>query len=1011
MPSSVPLAVAVTGGILGGAAGGRLTRADRRLECRRSCPGTAGVIDDREHPSGGRRHRGRRARGAGRRARAARPREVGPPPRQGRGRRSSAASRRSRSAACTSSARRSRKGRGSRDSPELALRDWLSYAQFGEGDAWPRRWARLYCDRSLDLHPRLSRRRRGEVPARRELARARRLRARQHRSRGGTSRGARATPSSSRSSRALANASARGPPRDSLPARRRGPRGRERARDRASSAPTSRPAGGSSRAATRVVIATGGICGGDLSRVRGELVRALGRRLRRCCSTERTPFGDGTMHDAVARAGGNLTHLDRQWHYAAGIHHPAKRRPDDGLSLVPPRSALWLNAKGERIGPVPLVGSTDTRFLVESILRQPGQYSWQLMNNAIAKKELAVSGCDYMTAFRHKRKLLMARQLLFGNQELVDRLTRECPEDIVTARSLEELVDRMNERNLDGLRTDLATVRDVVRDYDAQIDRGPALLHRRPAPAHRELPPVPRRPAPRLQLPEDPRPGREAPHRDPRVHPLAQEPRRHPDRPRRAASSTPRARRSTGLYAVGEAAGFGGGGIHGMGSLEGTFLGSCVLTGRVAARTIAGRLRMTNHREDRREEIRGLARAPRARAASGHAHVRDPRRPQHRDLRRAQPVREDPARARHARGGGRLRGGRDQPHERRATIGTLLIVPGRRADARDERHRRGLPRRHPDARDLRRHAHGRPVPVPAARDRPARAPEGPHEGLVASEDARRDRAGDLRGLPRRRVGRARPGLRRDPGEPAALPGAGRGASRSFEAPPAPENPSGQPRRRGGRSPRGGRVARHLRGMGRRRRVGGRRAHRRAARRARLDDAAGPLGVPGHASPAHGHGLLAGRRAGRRERVPGLRRPPRDRDALRRDSDGQLRLRRAREPRARRHRPRGPERELSREGRHRGRRARRRAAAPRPPRRAAASTTRNGAGAQGDADRRGQEGLSRRVARAQHRPGQPGPLLRRAAGAPRRRTPSPSSTTATTRSSRPSSSRSPSRGTS
>src|SRR5207253_2514201 len=43
-----------------------------------------------------------------------------------------------------------------------------------------------------------------------------------------------------------------------------------------------------------------------------------------------------------------------------------------------------------------------------------------------------------------------------------------------------------------------------------------------------------------------------------------------------------------GLYAVGEAAGFGGGGMHGKRSLEGTFLGGCVLTGRVAAQTIAG---------------------------------------------------------------------------------------------------------------------------------------------------------------------------------------------------------------------------------------------------------------------------------------------------------------------------------------------------------------------------------------------------------------------------------------
>jgi len=41
-----------------------------------------------------------------------------------------------------------------------------------------------------------------------------------------------------------------------------------------------------------------------------------------------------------------------------------------------------------------------------------------------------------------------------------------------------------------------------------------------------------------------------------------------------------------GLFAVGEAAGFGGGGVHGKRSLEGTFLGGCVLTARAAAAAI-----------------------------------------------------------------------------------------------------------------------------------------------------------------------------------------------------------------------------------------------------------------------------------------------------------------------------------------------------------------------------------------------------------------------------------------
>ncbi|TAL89241.1 MAG: FAD-binding protein, partial [Rhodanobacter sp.] len=45
-----------------------------------------------------------------------------------------------------------------------------------------------------------------------------------------------------------------------------------------------------------------------------------------------------------------------------------------------------------------------------------------------------------------------------------------------------------------------------------------------------------------------------------------------------------------GLYAIGEAAGFGGGGVHGLRALEGTFLGSCILTARAAAAALDGRI-------------------------------------------------------------------------------------------------------------------------------------------------------------------------------------------------------------------------------------------------------------------------------------------------------------------------------------------------------------------------------------------------------------------------------------
>jgi uncharacterized protein len=473
---------------------------------------------------------------------------------------------------------------GIADSPELALHDWLSFARFGPGDSWPRRWAELYCQRSLDLiHayldgvgvkflPVVNWPERGLYTPGNTVPRWHIAWGTGHAIIEQVVRALAAHPRSAahtiRFRHAVEDVEVSG-------ARVTGLLGTD------VSTGTRFVARGD-----QVLIATGGICGGDLSKVRANWYAPWGRPPKVLLNGAHL-YGDGAMHDAVARAGGNLTHLDKQWHYAAGVHHPAQRKPNDGLSLVPPRSALWLNAVGERIGPVPLVGSTDTRFLVESILRQPGQYSWQILNNAIAKKELAVSGCDYMTAFRHKKKLLMVEQLLFGNQDLVDRLARECPDDIVTARSLAELVDKMNARNLDGLRTDLATVEQVVREFDAQIDRGPAYFNDDQL---RRLSNFRQYRGDRMRLCKFQK------ILDPAAMPLIAIREFILSRKSLGGIQTDLGCRVLrgdgsaieGLYAVGEAAGFGGGGIHGLGSLEGTFLGSCVLTGRVAARTIAG---------------------------------------------------------------------------------------------------------------------------------------------------------------------------------------------------------------------------------------------------------------------------------------------------------------------------------------------------------------------------------------------------------------------------------------
>jgi predicted oxidoreductase len=334
-----------------------------------------------------------------------------------------------------------------------------------------------------------------------------------------------------------------------------------------------------------VVLASGGICGGDLSKVKANWFEPWGKPPSTLLNGSHR-FADGLLHDEAATHGAALTHLDKQWHYAAGVHSREADSPNDGISLVPPRSALWLDARGRRFGPVPLMGYSDTRWLVEQICRTPEQYSWQVLNWKIAIKELAVSGCNHMTAFRHKRKLEIVKQLVFGNKELANRLIDES-EDFVVADNLTELMDKMDALSLEGVEIDRERMEADIRAYDAQIARGPRYFN------DEQL----RRIANFRQ------------YRGDRLRTCAfQSIDDSKARPLIAIREFILSRKSlgglqtnlesrvldtsgkpiSGLYAVGETAGFGGGGIHGKGSLEGTFLGSCVLTGRLAGRAIAG---------------------------------------------------------------------------------------------------------------------------------------------------------------------------------------------------------------------------------------------------------------------------------------------------------------------------------------------------------------------------------------------------------------------------------------
>jgi uncharacterized protein len=330
-------------------------------------------------------------------------------------------------------------------------------------------------------------------------------------------------------------------------------------------------------AAESVVIASGGI-NGDIERVRLHWHPDWGQPPPVILNGSHH-FADGSLHDAAAAAGAALTHLDWQWNYAAGIRHWRPRKPGHGLSLIPPKSALWLNACGERIGPMPLVAGFDTHELVARICHEPGGYSWQLMNRRIALKELAVSGAEFNPAIREKKRIRVALDLLFGNRWLYEELTRNS-EDIVLADTLPELVQRMNALNGDDI-VELRAVEDAVTRYDGSISRGEKFHNDEQL---RRIAWLRRWPTDRLRTCAFQK------ILDPAALPLIAIREFVISRKSMGGIQTDLECRALdaggqaigGLFAAGEAAGFGGGGMNGKRGLEGTFLGGCLLTGRIA---------------------------------------------------------------------------------------------------------------------------------------------------------------------------------------------------------------------------------------------------------------------------------------------------------------------------------------------------------------------------------------------------------------------------------------------
>jgi uncharacterized protein len=470
---------------------------------------------------------------------------------------------------------------GIRDSVELALEDWTRIADFEQEDVWPRRWAEEYVARARD-----------EVGGW----------LRQH--------GVRFFPVVNWAERGVFGDGNSVPRfhltwgcgqglvdavRDSI---EQHPRRREldlRFRTRVTELvedggrvsgcrAVSEDGGGELELeAEAVVIAAGGV-GGNLDLVRREWPTDLGSPPENILMGSHY-YADAAMHEEVTRIGGNVTHISRMWNYADAVRHPKPRRPLHGIKLIPPRSGLLLDPGGKRYGPVPVIPTFDARYALERMCEDDRKYSWLVCNWKIARRELDVSGSEHNPQIREKRPARFIASVLLGKPTLVRHFADKCP-DFVTAGSLPELARRMNEVTGDQS-LDAELMDREVRRYDATIDRGKALFNDDQLRRIAQL---------RNWRGDRLRTARFQKIVDDKAMPLLAIRLQVMSRKSLGGIQTdlgcrvlqPDGDPIPGLYAAGEAAGFGGGGLHGKKSLEGTFLGACVFTGRLAAQSIAG---------------------------------------------------------------------------------------------------------------------------------------------------------------------------------------------------------------------------------------------------------------------------------------------------------------------------------------------------------------------------------------------------------------------------------------
>lgn len=335
--------------------------------------------------------------------------------------------------------------------------------------------------------------------------------------------------------------------------------------------------------AQAVIVTSGGI-GGNLDLVRQNWPSRLGKPPdSMICGVP--DHVDGRMLGIAAEAGGRIINPDRMWHYTEGIRNWGPLWTNHGIRILPGPSSLWLDARGNRL-PAPLFPGFDTLATLGHLRTTGYDHSWFILTQKVIEREFALSGSEQNPDLTNKSWLGVLGRVLPGAPPPVEAFKKKGA-DFVVARDLPELVAGMNRLTEEPL-LELASVERLVRARDLQLEN----------PYGKDLQLTAIRGARHYLGDRLIRVAR--PHRflDPRVGPLIGVKLHILTRKTLGGLETDlggqvlgaNGEPVSGLFAAGEVAGFGGGGMHGYSALEGTFLGGCLFSGRNAGRAVASQV-------------------------------------------------------------------------------------------------------------------------------------------------------------------------------------------------------------------------------------------------------------------------------------------------------------------------------------------------------------------------------------------------------------------------------------